>query len=106
MRLPDWRKLQLSDGVISEPVPEGNRIVLWLPEVRHEGVACRERVATVAGAEISVEQGISGVAATSIRVRRPSFFGRLSRRLRPESGGQTWTLPNGESEEQVGGRRS
>jgi tetratricopeptide (TPR) repeat protein len=106
MRIPDWRKLQLSDGVISEPVPEGNRIVLWLPEVRHDGVACRERVATVAGAEISVEQGISAVAATSIRVRRSSFFGRLSRRLRPESGGQTWTLPNGESEEQVGGWRS
>ncbi len=106
MRLPDWRKLQLSAGVISEPVPEGNRIVLWLPEVRHDGVACRERVATVAGAEISVEQGISAVAATSIRVRRPSFFGRLSRRLRPESGGQTWTLPNGELDEQVGGRRS
>jgi len=106
MSVPDWRKLAVNDGIILEPVPEGNRIVLWLPEVRHEGVACRERVATVAGAEISVEQGISAVAATSIRARRPGFFGRLRRCLRPGSGGQAWTLPNGELDEQVGGRRS
>jgi hypothetical protein len=75
MRIPDWRKLQLSDGVVSEPVPEGNRIVLWLPKVRDDGVACRQRVATVAGAEISVEQGIFRLrlSGSSVNPKPPNF---------------------------------
>jgi hypothetical protein len=63
-------KLPLCNGVLRETVPDHNRIVLWLPEVQYNGMACRERVASVAGAKVSVEQQICAVAATSIRARR------------------------------------
>src|SRR5437016_674285 len=65
-----------------------------------------ERIATVVGAKVSVEQQMCAVAATSIRARRLGVLGRLWQRLRPESEAQVWTLPNGKTAEQVGGRCS
>src|SRR5438105_10287401 len=104
MSFPNWRKLAFSDGVLLEAVPDDQRIVFWLPEVRYNGVACMERIATVAGGETSIEQGIGAVAATGIRARRLGVLGHLWQRFRPESEAQVWTLPNGKTAEQVGGR--
>jgi tetratricopeptide (TPR) repeat protein len=106
MRMPDWRKLTYADGILPEPIPDEERLVFWLPEERQQGSRCWERIATVAGGKISLEQGISAVAAVSIRARRLGFFDRLRHGLRPGSAGQVWTLPNGQSLEQVGGRRN
>jgi hypothetical protein len=32
MPLPDWRTLTVNDGILMEAVPDGGRLVLWLPE--------------------------------------------------------------------------
>jgi hypothetical protein len=106
MPIPDWRKVNYVDGILPESIPDEERLVCWLPAERQQGFWCWERIATVAGAKISVEQGIGSVAATSIRARRLGFFDRLWRGMRPGSGAQAWTLPNGQSLEQVGGRRN
>src|SRR5437016_5343613 len=106
MKLPDWRTLKLMEGIAPEVTEDDNRIVLWLPVKEPIKSACWERIATVARAEIRDEQGICAVAATSIRARRAGFFSGLGRRLGLDSSTQVWTLPNGQSAEQVGGRRT
>jgi tetratricopeptide (TPR) repeat protein len=106
MPIPDWQKLTFTSGIVPERVPGEDRIVLWLPEVRQEGMACWERIATVAGAEISIEQGICTVAATSIRARKRGLFGKIWKHFWPGTGAQVWTLPNSQSAEQVGARRT
>jgi hypothetical protein len=107
MRLPDWRKLTLTQGVRAEPSSEGGRIVLWLPagsdgEFRHW-----ERVSTVAHAEVMLGQGICTTPATSIRARQRQrgLFARLFRRPQPADG-QTWILPDGGVAEQWGEREA
>src|SRR5712691_11822336 len=100
MSIPDWRKLTFSDGVLPEWIPDDNRIVLWLPRSRQERNQCWERIATVPGAEVSLDLGICAIAATSIRARRRGFLGNLWQHLRPESGAQGWILPNGAAAEQ------
>jgi tetratricopeptide (TPR) repeat protein len=57
-------------------------------------------------AQIQIEQGIGAVNATSIQTTQPirTFLGRLMPRFR-KSGDRSWTLPNGQSAEQVGERR-
>jgi hypothetical protein len=107
MKVPDWRNLTLSEGVLAEPTFEDGRIVLWLPagddaEFRHW-----ERVSTVAHAEVAAEQRVCTTPATSLqaRQRRRGFFGRLFQRPRPAEG-QTWALPDGGAAEQWGERRA
>jgi hypothetical protein len=107
VRLPDWRKLTLTEGVRAEPSSEDGRIVLWLlaggdGEFRHW-----ERVSTVAHAEVMARQGICTTPATSIRTRQRQrgFFGRLFRRSLPVEG-QTWVLPDGGAAEQWGERQA
>lgn len=77
MGLPDWTKLALSDGVLSERIPDGNRIVLWVPEDREGGMDTWERIASIAGAEIKEKEGICSLAATQ---SRPRVQGQLHRR--------------------------
>jgi tetratricopeptide (TPR) repeat protein len=106
MRTPDWRKVNFVDHILPEPIPDEDRLVFWLPEEGERGLRSWERIATVPGAKIQVEQGIGFVAATSIVARRLGFLDRLRRGMRPRSAAQAWTLPNGQALEQVGGRRS
>src|SRR5712692_2528950 len=104
MRKPDWSRITFIDGILWEPIPDEDRLVFWLPAERQQGSGCWERVATIAGAKANIEQGIGAIAATSIRARRLGFFDRLRQRIRPGSATQAWTLPTGQSLEQVGGR--
>src|SRR5216683_500915 len=104
MRIPDWRKLVFDAGVLPETVPEGGRIVLWLPSGREGGCQQWERIGTVARAEVTTEQGVCATAATSIRARQLTrgFFRNLFQRFRDANGDHVWELPNGQSAEQRG----
>jgi hypothetical protein len=105
MRLPNWRTLKMSHGVLAEPVPEGNRLILWLPT--NEGKSqLWERVSTLAGSEIRKQEEISAVAAASIQARSRGIIEKIWQGLRPGSSAQTWIMPNGESAVQVGSRRT
>src|SRR5438874_13257436 len=108
MNVPDWRKLVLNEGILTEPIADADRIVLWLLSGRDGSMQNWERISTAPHAEVTVEQGICATAATLIRVRqnRQGFFGRLVQRLRRPTESQTWLLPNGESAEQWGGRET
>jgi hypothetical protein len=106
MNISEWRKLKLNEGILPEAITDSNRIVLWLTGNEQEGPACWERIATVAGAEISIEQGVCTVAATSIRARKRGLFGKIWKHFWPGTGAQVWTLPNNQSAEQVGARRT
>jgi tetratricopeptide (TPR) repeat protein len=108
MKLPDWKRLALNPGVLPESVPDNNRIVLWLPGDRDGRFQNWERVATLANAEITLEQGICAVAATAIRARQRlrGFLANLLQRFRRAGGDRSWLLPNGESAEQWGERQS
>ena len=107
MRLPDWRKLTLTEGVRAEPSSEDGRIVLWLPAGGDGAFRHWERVSTVPHAEVLAGQGICAAPATSIRARQRQrgFFARLFRRP-PPAEGQTWALPDGGAAEQWGERQA
>ena len=107
MRLPDWRKLTLTRGVLAEPTFEDSRIVLWLPAGCDGEFRYWERVSTVVRADVTAGQGIWTTPATSVRARQRQrgLFARLFRRLRPAEG-QTWVLPDGGAAEQWGERQA
>jgi tetratricopeptide (TPR) repeat protein len=108
MQVPDWRKLVLNDGVLPEPVPDDNRIVLWVAGRREEDGQHWVRIATVARAQVVVAEGVCAVAATALpaRQRFPGFLGKLWGRLRGAPAEHTWVLPNGETAEQAGPRQT
>src|SRR5262249_24365711 len=108
MKKPDWRNLNLDEGVLREPLPDDQRVVLWLPGGLYGGYRHWERVGTVPGAGVTVAQGVCATPATAIRARQRvgGFFGRLLQRFRKGPGEQTWVLPNGESAEQAGERQT
>src|SRR5262245_60290899 len=108
MSKPDWNSLHIDEGVFREPVAGPGRIVLWLPGNLEHGYRHWERIGNVPGAEISEEQGICSTPATSLRLRQrvQGLLGRLLSRFRGASDEPTWLLPNGESAEQIGERRT
>jgi tetratricopeptide (TPR) repeat protein len=108
MALPDWRTLSVNDGILMEPVPEGGRLVLWLPEERSGGFQYWQRLGTVANTEVTVEQGVYASEATSIRARQRvgGLFGGLFRGFGRKAGDTAWMLPNGTSAQQCGDRRN
>jgi tetratricopeptide (TPR) repeat protein len=108
MNLPDLKELVLNPGTLPESVPDGNRIVLWLPGEREGGFQNWERVASIANAEITVEQGICAIPATLIRARQRirGLLANLIQRFRSKDGDRVWLLPNGESAEQWGDRQT
>jgi tetratricopeptide (TPR) repeat protein len=108
MKLPDWRGLALDEGILPEPMADGNRIVLWRPAGRDGGFQHWERIANVASADVTAQQGICATAATSVRARQrlQGFLGKLVQRFRGATGGPVWMLPNGESAEQWGERQT
>ncbi len=102
MKNPDWSNLELGDGVLREPVREGNRLVFWLPESRDQDYQYWERIGTVPRAEIKVEHGFSMTPATSVRARQKlggGLLGKLARKLGGTGGKESWTLPNGQAVE-------
>jgi tetratricopeptide (TPR) repeat protein len=106
--VPDWRKLVLSEGVLAEPTPEGNRLAFWLPDEAADGFLHWERVNYLPHSEFAVAPGICAATATSIRARRPirtSLFSKLLGRF-PNKAEQGWVLPDGKPAEQCGERRS
>lgn len=106
MSKPDWRHLDLAEGVLREPIPDANRIALWLPGKQDGGFRHWERVANVPGAAVQAEQGICATAATSVPVRQRlgGYLGKFLQRFRKPSGEATWVLPDGGSAEQAGAR--
>jgi tetratricopeptide (TPR) repeat protein len=108
MRPPDWRKFVLNEDVLPELVADGSRVVLWLPDGRDPGFVYWERIGTAANSEVSVTEGISFTPATSNKARqkvRGSWLGRISS-FRKGARDHTWVLPNGETAERHGERRT
>jgi tetratricopeptide (TPR) repeat protein len=108
MKIPDWRKLALAEGILPEPTQTDNHLVLWLPGKRDSDYQHWERIANVPHAKITVEQGICAIPATAMRARQRTqgFFGKLWQRFQKTTQERTWLLPNGEAAEQCGERES
>lgn len=108
MPLPDWQQFHLDDGVLREPSPDRQRIILWLRRPTENGAHRWERISNVPGAEIAGDGGVFATAATMIQaqVRGGGMFGKLLQKLRKSSDATTWVLPNGGAAEQVGARQS
>jgi tetratricopeptide (TPR) repeat protein len=102
MNPPDWRDFALEDGMLREPMPDGSRIVLWLPTNRDVNFQYWERVANVARGEITIDQGLCTTGATSIRARQRlgGLAGELWNRLFGSKETRDLQLPNGASVEQ------
>jgi tetratricopeptide (TPR) repeat protein len=108
MNRPAWRDEDLAEGILREPSPDANRIILWLPGP-FDGQARRwERVGNAPGAEIRVEEGICTTPATSIQASQKvrGLLGRVFGLFQKAPEGPVWVLPNGKSAEQVGARRT
>jgi hypothetical protein len=109
MTAPDWSKLDLGQGILTEPVREDNRLVLWRPAERDHEYQYWERIGTVPRGEIAIAEGICWVAATSVRARQRlggGFIRSLTRKLTGGGGDESWTLPNGRPAEKCGDRKT
>ncbi len=108
MNLPDWRTVIFEPGIQAEPIADGSRLVVWVPDERDDTYQYWERVGNVIRAEIVAEQGLCATAATSVRARQRlrGGLGRLLQSLRPSSKSRDFLLPDGASSEQCGERRT
>jgi tetratricopeptide (TPR) repeat protein len=106
MKVLDWQDLILDAGILREPVSDGGRIVLWLPGERDGAFQHWERVGSVARAEVSAEQGLCAITATSIpaRQRVKGVLGKLLGRLHAAKTSRALVLPGGELAEPCGER--
>ena len=105
----DWQRFVLEAGVLAEPIPDGDRVLLWLPAAgRDGGFRYWERVGNAARAAITTEQGVCSTEATSIQARQRvrGAFGKFLPRFRAAPAAHALTLPNGESAERVGQRQT
>jgi tetratricopeptide (TPR) repeat protein len=108
MNPPDWRGFAFDDGVLAEPISDGNRLVLWIPDDRDGRFQYWQRVGNVARAETTVDDGLVATPAASIRAKEPLKWsvGQLLRRLRDRRENRDFLLPNGRSSWQCGERRT
>src|SRR5262249_25059752 len=108
MNAPDWRGFVFDNGVISEPVSDGSRVVLWVPSERDGNFQYWERIGNVARAEITLADGLRSTAAASIRARQSlkRSLGQLFERLREPKDNRDFALPNGGTSRQCGERRT
>ena len=108
MNLPDWRTLVFDQGILAEPISDGSRLVVWVPDDRDASFQYWERVGNVIRGEIVSEAGLCATAATSVRARQRlrGGLGRLLQGLRKSSKNRDFLLPDGSSSEQCGERRS
>jgi hypothetical protein len=107
MKIPDWRRLVLCDGVLAEP-SECDRIVLWVRGSRENGFQYWQRISTAGRAMTVIEDGIGATTATALRTRQQvgAFFGTLFKLFRGPPSGPAWLLPSGETTEQCGERQT
>jgi hypothetical protein len=107
MKIPDWRKLVLDDGVLAEP-SECDRIVFWVRGSRENGFQYWQRISTAGRAIPVIEDGMGAITATALLTRQQGrgFFGRLFKFFRGPPGGAAWLLPSGETTEQCGDRQT
>src|ERR1700722_7416523 len=108
MNQPNWRDFALEEGMLREAIPDGGRIVLWLPTDRDASFQYWERVANVTRGEIAIDQGLCTTGATSIRARQTvrGLAGQLWSRLLTSKQNRDFQLPNGASAEQCGDRQN
>jgi tetratricopeptide (TPR) repeat protein len=108
MKTPDWQTLEFPKGVLHEPSPQDNRLILWLPGSRAGGFQHWERLASAAGPPIQAGPGLAGTAVTllPLRQRLVGMFGRLVERFRGAGSDRTWMLPSGAWAEQCGERQT
>jgi tetratricopeptide (TPR) repeat protein len=108
MKTPDWRNFVFDDGILPEPISDGNRLVLWLPRDSDGGIQYWERVGNVVRAETSAEGGLFATPATSVRARQRTRggLGHFLRRLGQSKERRDFLLPNGIASEQCGERRT
>jgi tetratricopeptide (TPR) repeat protein len=109
MNVRDWSKVALGQGILTEPMREDSRLVLWRPVERDREYQYWERIGTVPRGEVVVEAGVCSVPATSVRARQRiggGFFGSLTRKLTGGGGDESWTLPNGKPAEKCGERKT
>src|SRR5947209_5532763 len=104
----DWRMVDLEQGVLREPTPDENRIILWLPGQVAQGFRHWERITNVPGAEVAVEQGICSVPAVSMPARQKlwGLLGKIFPWLGKPAGPETWLLPTGGYVEKAGERET
>lgn len=107
MKPPDWGNFVFAESVLREAAVERDRLVVWCSGELTDGFRHWERVASVAGAEITAVQGLCSMPANLLRTRQKvrgllgRLFGRSAQTAEP-----TWTLPTGQPTEQVGDRQS
>ncbi|WP_422923987.1 hypothetical protein [Singulisphaera sp. PoT] len=101
------RSFAIAPGILVEPASEG-RVVLWLPGRREGGFQSWERIASIAGSSADADGGLLSVPVVAIEVRQALglSLGKLARKLMSRGADHGWTLPNGESGEQVGAKRT
>lgn len=105
MKVPDWQTLGLRAGIMPEPAPGNDRLVLWVPREGDRQSPEWERLSSLPRGEINVANGICTTPAVSVRARQKSqgFVARLLGRFQ-QPAGQSWVLPNGQDAEQLGER--
>jgi tetratricopeptide (TPR) repeat protein len=108
MPVPDWRNLVLNEGILHEPIPGDNRVVLWLPGSRDNGFRHWQRISSLPRAEVTVREGLCATPAMLIPMRQSirGLFGRLFQHFRKASDDRAWVLPSGEPVEQLGERQT
>lgn len=108
MMFPDWRAQVYNPGILPEPVADKDRLVLWLPGERTANYQEWQRLGTLPQAEVQQEQSLAAIQAAVVSARQKmyGFAGGLLVRFLGKSGGQAWSLPNGETAEQHGERRT
>jgi tetratricopeptide (TPR) repeat protein len=108
MNLPDWRTFTFESGILAEPISDGNRLVLWIPDDRDATYQYWQRVGIVIRGEIVSQQGLFATPATSVRARQRLKAGlsRLWDGLRKSSKNRDFSLPDGSSSEQCGDRKA
>jgi tetratricopeptide (TPR) repeat protein len=96
------------DGVFPEPTPGNNRLTLWLRGKVVGGLQHWERISSIPGEAISVEQGLCATPATSLPAFQEvrGFVDKLLHRFQTARGERTWILPNGDTAEQSGERQT
>src|SRR6266404_2486348 len=107
MSVPGWQNLKLGRGVLREPCPEDDRLILWIPGDRQGRFQQWDRLSTVPRAPITIELGVSAIAATSVPTQQ-ALLGWLLPvlgRLREKTEEGTWRLPNGSLAETSGARQ-
>jgi tetratricopeptide (TPR) repeat protein len=100
----DGRSWGLHGGILTEGLPGTGRVALWLPAGQEGSYQLWERVAPAEETGFAAGPGVRAVAATALGVRQWAG-GRLGQWFRRATG-VCWLLPNGQTGEQRGARRS